>query len=66
MAKSPRLERARKAFADLTGQLEDASLRATDGQVAPDLADARRTCDRLVAVLEPCLDRLHRLRRQLG
>jgi hypothetical protein len=56
----------RKALANLTGVLEDASLIAAEGQASADIADARQTCDRLIAVLEPCLARLHRLRGWLG
>jgi len=53
------------ALADLTGALEDATLIAAEGQTAFDLTVARRSCDRLIEVLEACLSRLHRLRRQL-
>lgn len=66
MARALRVETARTALADLTGALEDATLIAADGQTALDLAAARRSCDRLIEVLEACLSRLHRLRRQLG
>ena len=40
--------------------------RAAEGQATPDLASARRSCDRLIAQLEPCLGRLQRLRRRIG
>lgn len=59
-------EAARKTFAELTGELEDASLIAAAGQTVFDVADARHTCDRLIATLEACLGRLQRLRRRLG
>lgn len=66
MARALRVETARKALADLTGALEDATLMAAEGQTAVDLTVARQSCDRLIEVLEACLTRLHRLRRQLG
>jgi hypothetical protein len=53
-------------LARLTGALEDAALIAAEGQAAPDIMDARQICDRLIAELETCLGRLHRLRRRLG
>lgn len=65
MSRALRVETARKALADLTGVLEDASLIAVEGQTALDLIVARQTCNRLIEVLEACLARLHRLRRQL-
>lgn len=65
MARPLRVESARMALADLTGALEDATLIAAEGQTAFDLTVARRSCDRLIEVLEACLSRLHRLRRQL-
>lgn len=66
MARPTRIETARKNLARLTGALEDAALIAAEGQAAPDIMDARQTCDRLIAELETCLGRLHRLRRRLG
>jgi len=66
MAKAVRVETARKTLAELTGELEDASLIAAEGQTALHLADARRTCDRLIAALEAYLGRLQHLRRRLG
>lgn len=66
MAKAPRVETARAALAGLTGDLEDASLIAAEGQTAVDLSAARQSCDRLIEVLEVRLARLHRLRRQLA
>lgn len=66
MARALRVETARAALADLTGALEDATLIAAEGQSALDLAAARQSCDRLIEMLEACLSRLHRLRRQLG
>lgn len=66
MARAVGVDHARKAFADMTATLEDAALVASEGQAAPDLERARRTCDRLIAELEACLKRLQRLRRRLG
>lgn len=66
MAETARVESARIAFAKLTGQLEDASVSAAEGQSIPDLATARRSCDRLIASLKAYLRRLHRLRKRLG
>lgn len=66
MAKALRVETARSALADLTGVLEDATLIAAEGQTAIDLSAARKSCDRLIEVLEVGLARLQRLRRQLG
>ncbi len=66
MARALRVETARKAMADLTGALEDATLVAAEGQTAPDLTVALQSCDQLIEVLEACLARLHRLRRRLG
>ncbi len=66
MARDVGVDHARKAFADMTGTLEDAALAASDGQAATDLEAARRTCDCLIAVLEACLKRLQQLRRRLG
>ncbi len=66
MARALRVETARKALADLTGALEDATLIAAEGQTALDLTVARQSCDQLIEVLEASLTRLHRLRRRLG
>jgi len=66
MAKAVRVETVRKTLAELTGVLEDAAVIAAGGQAAHDITDARQTCDRLIAELETCLGRLHRLRRRLG
>lgn len=66
MAKEVSVETVRRALAELTGALEDAALIAAEGQAARDITDARQTCDRLIAALETCLGRLHRLRRRLG
>lgn len=65
MAETARVESARIAFAKLTGELEDASVSAAEGQSISDLAAAQRACDRLLVSLEACLRRLHRLRRSL-
>lgn len=66
MTKATRAEMARKAFAAVTGALEDATLVAADGQAAPDLTAARQSCDRLTNALEVCLEKLQRSRRQIG
>ncbi len=42
MAEAARVETARKAFAEVTGALEDATLIAAEGQATPDLAAARQ------------------------
>jgi len=65
MARALRVETARKALADFTGALEDATLIAAEGQTALDLTVARQSCDQLIEVLEASLARLHRLRRRL-
>jgi hypothetical protein len=65
MADATRVEAARKAFALVTGVLEDASVVAADAQAVPDLAAARRSCEHLITLAEGCLGRLHRLRRRL-
>jgi hypothetical protein len=66
MAEAARIETARRAFAAVKGELEDATLVAAEGQATPDLAAARQSCGRLIAQLEACLGRLQRLRRRLG
>lgn len=66
MARPVPIETIRKAMAGLTGVLEDAALIAARGQAARDITHARRTCDRLIEVLQTCLARLQRLRRRLG
>lgn len=66
MAKTARVESARTVFAKLTGELENASVSAAEGQSISDLATARQVCDRLIASLEAYLRRLRRLRRSLG
>ena len=66
MAKAARVEIARSAFAEITGELEDATLIAAEAQATRDLATARPTCDRLITALEACLGRLQSLRRRLG
>ena len=65
MAKVAHVGTARKAFTDLTGALEDATLIATEGQSTRDLAAARQSCDRLIGRLNACLRQLQRLRRRL-
>lgn len=66
MDECARIESARRAFAKVTGALEDAAVAAADGQTISDLAAARRSCDRLIARLEATLRQLRRLRRSLG
>ena len=66
MTDATRVEAARRAFAKVTGVLEDSSVVAAEGQATPNLSSARQSCDRLIALLEACLDRLQRLRRRLG
>ncbi len=65
MAEATRVENVRKALAEVTGTLEDASIIAAEGQGARNLADARQTCDRLISALGPCVARLKLLRRRL-
>ena len=65
MAETGRLEIARMVLAEVTGELEDATIIAAEGQVTPNLAAARRSCERLIAILEACLGRLQDLRRRL-
>lgn len=65
MTKATPVECVRKGLAEITGTLEDATLTAAEGQGVLDVSDARLTCDRLIAVLERCLARLKRLRRQI-
>lgn len=52
----------KKAFAALTGQLEDAALIACDGQSAQSVDEARRCHDDLISALERMLVRLHALK----
>ena len=66
MAKRPALEATHKAFAEITGALEDAALLTSEAQVAPGLVAARQSCDRLIVAVETCRGRLHDLRRRLG
>ena len=66
MAEAVRVETVRRAFAEVTGELEDATLIATEGQATMDLVAARRSCDRLIESLESCNAQLQRLRRRLG
>ena len=66
MTEAARVETARKAFANVTGSLEDATIVAAEGQASPDLSAARQSCDRLIALLETTLARLQRLRRRIG
>ena len=65
MANRPKLEAARKTFADVTGALEDAALLASEAQAAPSLVAACQSCDRLIIAVETCRGRLDRLKRRL-
>lgn len=65
MANSARVETARVIFAEVTGALEDAALVAAEGQAAADFTGVRHACDRLIPLLEDCLNRLRKLRRQV-
>lgn len=66
MTKPNLVEVARKPFAQATGELEDVALIAAKGQAAGAIDEARNACDQLIARLGTCLNRLQRLRRQLG
>lgn len=66
MDERARIKSTRLVFARVTGEMEDASVAAAEGQAIADLATAQRACDRLIVLLEVCLRRLHRLRRSLG
>lgn len=65
MIEATRIEAAWRAFAKVTGVLEDGAVIASDGQTSPNLSAARQSCDRLIALLEACLARLQRLRKRL-
>ena len=66
MTEATRVEAARRAFAEVTGALENATIVAAEGQASPSLSAARKSCDRLIALQETCLTRLQQLRRRLG
>jgi hypothetical protein len=66
MNEGERIEKARKAFAEVTGALEDATIIAAEGQASPILSAASQSYDRLIALLETTLAQLQRLRRRLG
>jgi len=66
MTEATRVEAARRAFATVTGALEDATIVAAEGQASPNLKAARQSCDRLIAMLVTTLAQLQRLRRRLG
>ena len=66
MTEAARVETARRAFAAATGSLEDAAVVAADEQASPNFTAARQSCDRLITLLEACLEQLQRLRRRLG
>ena len=55
----------RKAFADLTAQLEDAALIAAQGQGIENIYEARRYSKRLAAAAGRIGQRLRRLERRL-
>lgn len=63
MAKDPRFDYVHRVFADLTGALEDATVLAAEATASRD--DARRRCEDLIAAVNLCLVRLHRLRKRL-
>lgn len=65
MTDTARVDTARKGFAELTGALDDATLVSAEGQASPNLLAARRSCDRLIALLEACLARAKQLRKRL-
>jgi len=64
MTEATQVETARKAFADVTGSLEDAAVVAAEGQASPNLSAASHSCDRLIVLLKSSLARLQRLRRR--
>ena len=66
MTDATQVEAARRAFAKVTGALEDATLVAAEGQASPKLSAASQSCDRLIALLETTLAQLQRLRRRFG
>jgi len=58
------LDAVHKSFADITAKLEDAALIASEAQSVPDLAKARKVCNRLRGQLTATrrhIDRLIRL-----
>lgn len=65
MTKRDPVELARKSFAQVTGDLENAALVAADAQAAASVSAAREACDQLVVRLGTCLDQLQRLPRRL-
>ncbi len=65
MAKAPRFDYVHRVFADLTGALEDATVLAAEAQATASRDDARRRCEDLIAAVNLCLVRLHRLRKRL-
>ncbi|MBA4174852.1 MAG: hypothetical protein C0511_19915 [Hyphomicrobium sp.] len=66
MTEATRVEAARRAFAKVTGALEDATIIAAEGQASPELSAASQSCDRLIVLLEATIARLQRLRRLLA
>lgn len=65
MDENIQVEAARRCFAEVTGELEDAATIATEGQGVINLDAARQTSDRLIGVVENCLERLRKLRSAL-
>jgi prophage DNA circulation protein len=65
MAEEPGLDAVRRAFADLTGALEDAAVLAAEAQAAASRGDARQRCEDLITAINLCLGRLQRLKRRL-
>lgn len=60
-----RLDAARKAVADLTAELEDAALIASEAQSVRDFTQARKACSRLIGHLFRTRRNVDRLRRQI-
>jgi len=66
MAEATRVEMARKAFAKVTGALEDATIVAAEGQASRNRSAPRQSCDRIIGLLETPLEQLQRSCRGLG
>ena len=66
MTETRHVEAARKAFAEVTGVLEVATMVEAEPQTAAARPAAGQSCDRLIALLETTVARLQRLRRRLG
>jgi hypothetical protein len=61
----PKINEARRVFANLTGQLEDAALIASQGQGVRNLQEARRRWERLAVAIDRIGRGLQRLEKQL-